>query len=596
VDESRSEGRRRTKSSHEVKRGPKTKRRPGRKREPGSGSPPASGRRARVDVAGAVGSRKTNPSPGGRTKASGKPAPIGLLHGYLLDGSGSNLWTQAVVRALCRAGNDVHLVCQERRPEQFEFVARAIRYDGQARATTLFRRDVPYPGACTLHRPDLGGILPVYVEYRREEHQQVIPMIQLDDGAIEDYVARNTAVLAHVVAEHHLTAMHANHAVLMPVVARRVARATGIPYTIMPHGSALEYAVKRDARFHRMASQALRRAGRVFVHGPEMRARVIGIFSGVAGLERKIVDLPLGVDARRFAPIAPENRRDGIARLATSLREPAGPAVLEGPDIDCAAKLERLDWTAGRTMIYVGRLIAAKGPQAVVAAMPSVLRHEPGAQLVLIGHGPLRRPLERLIEALQAGDPDRLRAVIEARDGGVPGDDDPFVSVRCYVKRLEEKGELPRYLRTARDREIARRIVLTGYLSHRHLRHVLPCCDVAVFPSLVPEAGPLVFLEAVAAGVFPLGTYFAGMAAHIDALSRAVPAAVSGMMKLRRQPEHLSEDIASQAVRALRHGAAHTEPLRRSVIRRHDWSIVAATLVKTLNRLRSAPTSARTRV
>ena len=31
--------------------------------------------------------------------------------------------------------------------------------------------------------------------------------------------------------------------------------------------------------------------------------------------------------------------------------------------------------------------------------------------------------------------------------------------------------------------------------------------------------------EAVAAGVFPLGTYFAGMAAHIDALSRAVPAA-----------------------------------------------------------------------
>ncbi len=37
---------------------------------------------------------------------------ICILHGYLLDGSGSNLWTQSIVRTQCRAGETVHLMCQ----------------------------------------------------------------------------------------------------------------------------------------------------------------------------------------------------------------------------------------------------------------------------------------------------------------------------------------------------------------------------------------------------------------------------------------------------------------------------------------------------
>ena len=52
-------------------------------------------------------------------------------------------------------------------------------------------------------------------------------------------------------------------------------------------------------------------------------------------------------------------------------------------------------------------------------------------------------------------------------------------------------------------------VVFTGYLNHDALRHLFPCCDVAVFPSLIPEAGPLVFYESLASGCVPLGTYFA---------------------------------------------------------------------------------------
>ena len=88
---------------------------------------------------------------------------IGILHGYLLDGSGSNLWTQSMVRTLCRRGETVHLVCQEPAPERFDFVARAISYDSELRPSVVFDRETVYPGRCIIHKPDIGAVLPVFV-------------------------------------------------------------------------------------------------------------------------------------------------------------------------------------------------------------------------------------------------------------------------------------------------------------------------------------------------------------------------------------------------------------------------------------------------
>jgi glycosyltransferase involved in cell wall biosynthesis len=43
-------------------------------------------------------------------------------------------------------------------------------------------------------------------------------------------------------------------------------------------------------------------------------------------------------------------------------------------------------------------------------------------------------------------------------------------------------------------------VVFTGHLEHNALCHLFPCCDLAVFPSIVAEAGPLVLIEAMASG------------------------------------------------------------------------------------------------
>ena len=63
-------------------------------------------------------------------------------------------------------------------------------------------------------------------------------------------------VVIHRLRDNGITVMHANHTVLMSVVAQRVRTETGVPYIVMPHGSALEFVLKRDERFRRWAGDA----------------------------------------------------------------------------------------------------------------------------------------------------------------------------------------------------------------------------------------------------------------------------------------------------------------------------------------------------
>ncbi|HUH11475.1 MAG TPA: glycosyltransferase, partial [Longimicrobiales bacterium] len=149
-------------------------------------------------------------------------------------------------------------------------------------------------------------------------------------------------------------------------------------------------------------------------------------------------------------------------------------------------------------------------------------------------------------------------------------------SVERFLARLEAEDGLEAYGTAARGR-LAERVLFTGYLVHEQLRHLFPACDVAIFPSLVREAGPLVFLEALASGVYPLGTDFGGMAASIGAVEEVAPDAGSGM-RLRPGEEHLVGDIAGRAIRALERPGAFVGPLRRLVEERYDWRSVATRL------------------
>jgi glycosyltransferase involved in cell wall biosynthesis len=547
---------------------------------------------------------------------------ICILHGYLLEGSGSNLWTRSVVESLCRQGETVHLMAQENHPERYPFIAEARRYLPDGEVESFYRRtEDGQPGCCILHKPALGDTLPVYVWDRYEEFTRVVPMVDLPDDEIEEYVARNVRALTRIVRENGITAIHANHAVLMSVVAQRVSESEGIPFSIMPHGSALEYAVKRDDRFLRLATEAFTAAGLVFVHGDEMRARVRAVFTGVPGLEEKMVDLHLGVDTSQFEPVTRAERPRKAAQLHESLAGLprgrtraqtdtmlaalrgglAGPALEEAlnlgrgftskvPDDELEAKLGAVDWEQDPTLLYVGRLISAKGVQEVVAALPLLLERNPRMRLIVVGHGPLREPLEAMLWALEQGER-ALFGEIVAQGRALEGDPEgegggsELTKVARFMEALGARGELDAYFEAGRRHVRRDRVIFTGYLTHAELRYLFPCCDAAVFPSVVKEAGPLVFLEALASGAFPLGTYFGGMKASIDSVAEALPPEVAEAMKLDPDPQHTVEDIVRHVPMALEVGERYKEALFRVARDRYDWSSVSRTLSEELNSL-----------
>jgi glycosyltransferase involved in cell wall biosynthesis len=540
---------------------------------------------------------------------------ICILHGYLLEGSGSNLWTREIARALCREGESVHLVCQENHPEAHDFIAAAYTYEPDGTRTLLLERDTSYKGRCVLHKPRLGDTLPVYVGDKYEEFARAVPMVTLPDTEIEAYLARNIAVVERVVREAGVSILHANHAVLMSVVAERVGTAAGIPYAVMPHGSAIEYAVKQDPRFHALAEIALAAAGRVIVVGEEMRRRVLDTFPAVADLEERLFDLPLGVDMAAFTPVERETRvaritaltqalnglergrrpeagRDLLRQLHAGMGRAAFESALGGvrgyaetcPDADLEEKLAGIDWRRDKLLLYVGRLIAAKGPQSLIAALPLILERHPETRLIVVGHGPLRETLEGMLWALEQG-AGGLARDIAAWGSVLERPPMPFDDLCLFFKALEAGGTLDNYVQAARRVVRPERVIFTGYLTHNELKHLFPCCDAAVFPSVVAEAGPLVFLEALASGCFPLGTYVAGMAASIDAVAGALPAEHAALMKLSIDPVRKVTEIAGKAAGALALGGRHKQALREAVAVRHDWRTVARRLAAELSGL-----------
>src|SRR5215210_1116603 len=116
-----------------------------------------------------------------------------IFHGYLLGGTGSNVYNAALAEALARLGHEVHLLSQDRDPLAHPWVDAAGDWDGGALSITT--RDEP--ARVTAYRPDIAGLLPLYVA-DRYDGIEARPFPDLDDAELDRYVERNVAAVREV--------------------------------------------------------------------------------------------------------------------------------------------------------------------------------------------------------------------------------------------------------------------------------------------------------------------------------------------------------------------------------------------------------------
>ena len=176
-----------------------------------------------------------------------------IFHGYLLRGTGSNVYNQELVEALVRLGHEVHLLCQEPKPAELGFVDSFGTWERGKLEVVEIRRPA-HKGRCTVYRPEIGGLLPVYV-YDTYEGFEVKTFNDLTDAELARYIESNVSAVRDVVALGKPEAAFANHAVMGPAILARALEET--PYAVKIHGSALEYTVKPHyQRFAPYASEA----------------------------------------------------------------------------------------------------------------------------------------------------------------------------------------------------------------------------------------------------------------------------------------------------------------------------------------------------
>src|ERR671937_2820041 len=107
-----------------------------------------------------------------------------LWHGYLLGGTGSNVYTRALAREWSLAGHDVVVVCQERHPELYEL------------------------GGARVVRPELpGGLLPVFVLDRYEGLEARL-LQDLTQAERERYVELNATAVRELLPADLVFANH----------------------------------------------------------------------------------------------------------------------------------------------------------------------------------------------------------------------------------------------------------------------------------------------------------------------------------------------------------------------------------------------------
>jgi glycosyltransferase involved in cell wall biosynthesis len=449
-----------------------------------------------------------------------------VFHGYLLRGTGSNVYNAELCAALARLGHTVDLLSQERRPHELDFVDAVGTWDGGEARVEVLRE----PVRVTVWRPDIGELLPVYV-LDRYEGMKAKTFLECTDEEIEAYVAANAHAVRDVVARARPDVALANHLVMGPAILARGLEGR-VPFAIKVHGSDLEYVVKRDPeRFLPWAREGLA-AGRSVLVGSRHTAESLWGAMGDGALPARTRLGPPGVDVGAFRPRddpAPEVR--ALAdRLAAASHE-RGEGAFARDTAGAAAALRGLDLAGDRHVCFIGKLIVSKGVDLLIAAWPLV----PEARLVVVGFGAFREALERLIDALAAGDREQARAIAQAGrelEGG------PRAPLRHLLAFLDTAGE--DYWAAARD--LRERIVLTGRLEHVELAPLMAACEALVFPSTFPEAFGMVAAEAAACGVLPVSAGHSGAAEVSALLATALPEPAR---------EWLSFPIDANAVRAI---------------------------------------------
>jgi glycosyltransferase involved in cell wall biosynthesis len=284
---------------------------------------------------------------------------IFVWHGYLLGGTGSNIYARQLSREWSRVGHDVTVFSQEPHPERFDL------------------------GGAATARPDVGGLLPVFVLDRYDGYE-VKRVQDCSRAELDAWVEANAAAMR---ADGRPDLVFANHVLL----GGPVGAATGSRYVVKAHGSELEYSMRGNEALSAWGGEALAGAAATIVGSEHIREVVRDVCGTVEGVH----EVPPGVDVELWRPAPREEALEQL--VAEARRDPPNPGNARErlPDEGNAERFATFLAGDRPTVVYFGKLIENKGVQILFEALRGL-----GARAVIVGFGDYRAVLEELAAGL----------------------------------------------------------------------------------------------------------------------------------------------------------------------------------------------------
>ena len=284
-----------------------------------------------------------------------------VWHGYLLGGTGSNVYTRQLAREWARAGHDVTVLCQEPHPERYDL------------------------GGAEVVRPDVGGLLPVFVL----DHYEGYRVELLQDCTRDELDAWVEANAAAVRERLPADLVFCNHVLL----GGAVGRASG--HAVRGEGARVRARVL-DARPSGARGLGTERCSTPLPRSSSARRTSAEVVEEVCGHVERVHEVPPGVDVEEWRPRPRDEALAGL--LAEARRDPPNPgnASERLPDEGNVDRLAAFLGGDRPTVVYFGKLLHNKGVHVLLEALEGI-----DARAVIVGFGDYRADLEAIADPLQ---------------------------------------------------------------------------------------------------------------------------------------------------------------------------------------------------
>lgn len=542
-----------------------------------------------------------------------------ITHGYLLTGTGSNLYVNNLVRELAKVGKEVNLLCQDFDPMAIDFVNEYYEFNTENTEYKLVgEKSSSFPGKVRVFKPNLNGFLPVYV-YDHYDGYEVKEFPSCTYEEVASYVTQNKNALELVVVDFKVEVVNTNHLVMFPHIATLVKETTGVRHLITVHGSALNFTVKKDKRFEEFAKNSLVKADEIIVDSLHADNELKEFLDEVdlSYLKEKVEIIPAGVDVTSFfLPTAPAeemiqdfqdkialkvltskgrtteqtegilNNEASVQEVINSVEQLRADYDYRNVDQDVVAKVETLKDGTHRIM-FVGKYLWTKGLHLIIFGIPKVLKQFPKAKFVFVGFGPYREPCEVVVNALANNNLDQLEEVLKAQNPLFKGEEG---NVKLLQEILSQEKETLTQIIDELGFDVRQNILFTGIAEHKELVSLLPAMDALIAPSVFPEAFGMVAIEAMACGVYPVLTYQSAFKEIDDEVIEAVKYYPFKINKVFLD-ENSSENIAQNLIEYFNFKATlmptefigFQKVLRSVVMENYSWEGICQKYLKAYN-------------